>query len=252
MLNDFLITVDIDWAPDLAIAETAKYLIENEVKATWFVTHASPEVERLKEYPQLFELGVHPNFKNIRLVPDEIKTIMLDLNKIVPEAKSIRTHSLVQSTPLIKTLREDYNLLYDVSLFLPLTPNILPHHLYFSENSSICRIPYFWEDDIEMFNPKGSFSFSDENFTAEGIKIFNFHPIHISLNSCSMTNYYSMKSEFNLPECEGYELDKFKNNTTQGTGNFFKELVTFIKNPENNHGYKICELAEKWSKIDNE
>ena len=103
-----------------------------------------------------------------------------------------------------------------------------------------------------MFNPKGSFSFSDENFTAEGIKIFNFHPIHISLNSCSMTNYYSMKSEFNIPECEGYELDKFKNNTTQGTGNFFKELVTFIKNRENNHGYKICELAEKWSKIDNE
>ena len=42
MLNDFLITVDIDWAPDIAIAETAKYLIENEVKATWFVTHASP------------------------------------------------------------------------------------------------------------------------------------------------------------------------------------------------------------------
>ena len=66
MLNDFLITVDIDWAPDIAIAATAKYLIENEVKATWFITHASPEVERLKEYPQLFELGVHPNFKNIR------------------------------------------------------------------------------------------------------------------------------------------------------------------------------------------
>ena len=56
MLNDYLITIDIDWAPDSAISETAHYLIENEVKATWFITHASPEIEKLKEYPHLFEL----------------------------------------------------------------------------------------------------------------------------------------------------------------------------------------------------
>jgi hypothetical protein len=249
MLNDYLITIDIDWAPDSAISETAHYLIENEVKATWFITHASPEIEKLKEYPHLFELGVHPNFKNIRLEADDIKIIMLALNKIVPEAKSIRTHSLVQSTPLIKILREDYNFLYDVSLFLPLTPNIMPHHLFLSENSYICRIPYFWEDDEAMFNPKSNFNFSDKHLSAEGIKIFNFHPIHIALNSCSMRNYYSMKLKFEIPTCKARELDSFKNNTTQGTGTFFRELVNFIRISEGNKGSTISELARRWSKI---
>ena len=76
MVNDYLITVDIDWAPDSAISKTINYLIDNEVRATWFITHASPEVERLKEYPHLFELGVHPNFRNVKLESSKINSIM--------------------------------------------------------------------------------------------------------------------------------------------------------------------------------
>jgi len=139
--------------------------------------------------------------------------------------------------------------LYDVSLFLPLTPYIAPHHLYLSENSSVCRIPYFWEDDEEMLIPECSFSFADEKFHVEGIKIFNFHPIHISLNSRSMENYYSMKTKFNISDCMAHDLENFKNNTSQGTGTFFRALIAFIGNSEDNHGCTISELAEKWSGI---
>ena len=34
MVNDYLITVDIDWATDSAISKTINYLIDNEVRAT--------------------------------------------------------------------------------------------------------------------------------------------------------------------------------------------------------------------------
>lgn len=34
MLNDYVITIDVDWAPDWAIAEVANILIANNVKAT--------------------------------------------------------------------------------------------------------------------------------------------------------------------------------------------------------------------------
>jgi len=251
MVNDYLITVDIDWAPDSAISKTINYLIDNEVKATWFITHASPEVERLKEYPHLFELGVHPNFRNVKLESSEINSIMRPLKKIIPEAKSIRTHSLVQSTPLIKALREDHNFLYDVSLFLPLTPYITPHHLFLSEGHSICRIPYFWEDDVEMFNPKGTFNFSKDNFIADGLKIFNFHPIHIELNSCSMENYYSMKSELKTTSRQKLTLKKFKNNSHNGSETFFRGLINFIRSSNGTHGGKISEVAEKWSRNNN-
>jgi hypothetical protein len=42
MVNDYLITLDIDWASDSAISQTINYLIDNEAKATWFITHTSP------------------------------------------------------------------------------------------------------------------------------------------------------------------------------------------------------------------
>ena len=46
-----VITLDIDWAPDYAIDFAAGLLIEAQVRATWFVTHDSPAVERLRQHP---------------------------------------------------------------------------------------------------------------------------------------------------------------------------------------------------------
>jgi hypothetical protein len=57
-----LLTLDIDWAPDAAIDFVAEILVSRGVKATWFVTHDSPGVRRLRARPDLFELGIHPNF----------------------------------------------------------------------------------------------------------------------------------------------------------------------------------------------
>ena len=59
---EIALTFDIDWAPDWAIDLTAGILREREVRATWFVTHESPAVDRLREDSELFELGIHPNF----------------------------------------------------------------------------------------------------------------------------------------------------------------------------------------------
>lgn len=57
-----VLTFDIDWAPDFMIDFVAEGLTQRRVRATWFVTHASPAVEWLREHPDLFELGIHPNF----------------------------------------------------------------------------------------------------------------------------------------------------------------------------------------------
>ena len=37
-------------------------MIDHDVRATFFVTHESPALQRLKDRPDLFELGIHPNF----------------------------------------------------------------------------------------------------------------------------------------------------------------------------------------------
>ena len=42
--NDYILTIDLDWAPDWMIEYVANELIRAQVKATWFVTHASHAV----------------------------------------------------------------------------------------------------------------------------------------------------------------------------------------------------------------
>ena len=57
-----LITLDIDWAPEVVIDWMAQVLIDANVRATWFVTHESQAVNRLRRRSDLFESGIHPNF----------------------------------------------------------------------------------------------------------------------------------------------------------------------------------------------
>ncbi len=55
------LTFDLDWAHDEVINDAIDLVEAVDVPATWFVTHATPTLERLRANPK-FELGVHPNF----------------------------------------------------------------------------------------------------------------------------------------------------------------------------------------------
>ena len=55
------LTFDIDWASDFVLEYCIDLIESAQVKATFFVTHETPLLERLRENPN-FELGIHPNF----------------------------------------------------------------------------------------------------------------------------------------------------------------------------------------------
>lgn len=246
--DDYVITLDVDWASDAVIAETASILIAADVKATWFVTHDSPEIRRLSDYPDIFELGIHPNFAEGSSHGNSPREVLRLLKGIVPEAKSVRTHSLIQSTPLLRMMRSDFDLHCDVSLLLLGSPNITPHQIYYSDSKYILRLPFFWEDDFEMYTPSPSFLLRDAKYHVKGLKIFNFHPIHIALNSSSMHNYAECKSTLDIRTCSLAELTPYVNKAAEGTGTFFRALVKFIKDGPSSPGVTISELFSAYSK----
>lgn len=218
MLNDYVITIDVDWAQDWAIAEVANNLIENNVKATWFITHDSFGIRKLFKYPHLFEVGLHPNFHPESTQGKEPEDVMMYLKRIAPSAKSVRTHGLVQSSRLLRIMREDFDILHDVSLFLPKTPNIIPHEMFFSRNNKgLLRFPYFWEDDEVMYSPEHCFSFRHKKYHDSGLKIFCFHPIHIIHD--------------------------------QGTGTLFEEIVQFLSVDAKSPSQTISDLAHRWMAV---
>lgn len=187
-----VLTLDVDWAPDDAIDFAAGVLADHGVKATWFLTHDSPAVARLRERPDLFELGIHPNFlagSSHGATPEEVLDYCM---RLVPDATSMRTHALVQSTPLFDLVLRRTPIRCDASLLLPHAPRIdLVEYQW--RGTTLLRLPYHWEDDIEMLRDRPSWEL-DDALAGEGFRVFDFHPIHLFLNSADMRPYEALKS----------------------------------------------------------
>ena len=59
--QSIFLTLDIDWAHDEVLNDTIDLLESSGIKATWFATHDTKVLERLR-VNQNFEIGIHPNF----------------------------------------------------------------------------------------------------------------------------------------------------------------------------------------------
>lgn len=184
---DCVVTLDLDWAPDAAIDACAELLRSHGVPATWFVTHASPAVERLRGHDG-FELGIHPNFLPGSTHGETVEEVLDHCLALVPDATSMRTHSLVQSTQILAAVLERTPIRADVSVYLPRAPWVAPVE-YVWRGRTLVRVPYVWEDDVELEN--GTL-LDGIDLDGPGLKVFDFHPAHVFLNSGSMEPYRSV------------------------------------------------------------
>lgn len=221
MRNEVCITLDMDWAPDFVINHVAEILIRKKIKATWFATHMSKAVLELVKNP-LFEVGLHPNFLPNSTQGTNPEEILRNLKSAFPTAKSIRTHSLLQSSPLLMLFHK-FGIENDVSLLLERTKDITPHY---SPYFHLYRFPFFWEDDLAMSYNNWEVS---PLINIPGMKIFNFHPIHIYLNSKNMENYNKLKTQFGN-DSNYQKFEKFINNESDGVGMFFASLTDYLVN----------------------
>jgi len=115
-----IITIDVDWAPDFVMEPVIEVFIENQVKSTWFITHSTPVLNSLlRKHRELFELGIHPNFMKNSTQGATEKEVLAYCKAVVPEALSVRTHGLIQSSNLLTTFVREYSLKIDSSVFLP-------------------------------------------------------------------------------------------------------------------------------------
>jgi hypothetical protein len=226
-MDDVVLTLDIDWAPDFAIDWIASRLVEAAVRATWFVTHRSAAVDRLRGYPELFELGVHPNFLPGSTHGATPGAVLRHCMALVPEASSLRSHALVQSSPLLAQITAETPITTDVSLFLPYAPALRPVE-YRVGGRSLWRMPYFWEDDDEMEQARPNWSLSPLLGVGEGLKIFDFHPIHVYMNAVDMSPYRALAdSGARLQDAVGGAVDGLVR-AGDGTRTLFLELVEHL------------------------
>ena len=180
--NSSVLTIDVDWAPDWMIESVTKTLVLNGVKSTWFVTHESPAINAMCDREDLFEIGIHPNCLPGSDHGNTEDEVLNYLKVRFPDAVSMRTHCLYQTTPFLERAAGEYGIEFDVSLFLPRTP-YTSHHWLRRYETALCRIPFIWADDNEMFQEDPIWTLDDERLDIEGLQVFSFHPAHLVLNS---------------------------------------------------------------------
>ena len=216
------LTIDIDWAHDEVLSDTIDLVDQAGVYATWFVTHDTPGLERLRANPR-YELGIHPNF-NWLLAGDarqgaDAREVVARLQAIVPEARCVRSHSMAQSTGLLQVFA-DAGLTHDANHFIPAAAGIplKPWRLW----NGMVRIPYDWEDDVTCAYEEMAMAAPGVAETGRmgGLHVFDFHPIHVFLNTESLDRYERTRPFHRNPgELIKYRFDGY------GTRNRLLELL---------------------------
>jgi hypothetical protein len=226
--NKIYLIIDLDWAIDQIFEHIIEFLDLNNIKATFFITHETKLLAYLRKNPN-FELGLHPNFKPLFYLSDkntnyDINSILKNLKNIVPEAKSVRTHCLVQSS-ILDFIYPNYNLSHAVNLFLPISSNIVAKP--FINFNNMINVPFCWEDDIHCHYIKKGIEI---DWTAEKyanlnqLTVIAFHPIHFFLNLDNLDRY-----ELCRPYLNNISFLKRNINKSDGVKTFITDFCKRIK-----------------------
>lgn len=231
------VTMDMDWANDGVLADTIRLAESLEIPVCLFVTHSTPMLRELREHP-LFTLGIHPNFlPQLNMNGQSTKNwqeTLEDMLRLVPEAKVIRCHALVDATPILSGARS-LGLKADMNLFIPFSSGITLRP--FTHFSGLKRLPFFYEDDAWTFEP--SPASPGEHLAAEGLKIFNFHPIHLYLNTENMDRYNKAKTCY-------HDFDKLSPFINRGEGFGARDFLLETVKQGREKGIRFGKAEELW------
>lgn len=210
------LSLDIDWAHDDILLDSIELIEDAGASATWYVTHDTPLLDRLRENPN-FELGIHPNF-NFLLEGDfrngkDAGEVLDKLLEIVPEAKSVRSHSLTQSERLLD-LFADRGLTHVGNTYIPSATNmrILPWRLW----SGLVVVPHCFQDNVELRIERNG-----PNPVKDGLIVMDFHPIHIFLNTENIKRYESTR----IWHRNSTELINHRSENMRGTRMLLKQVL---------------------------
>lgn len=218
--DKLFITFDIDWCSDEVLSYTLNIMEKYDIKATFFITHETKLLERMRANPNI-ELGIHPNFNPLLngdfIFGKNINEVIEYYKNIVPEAVSVRSHSMTQNSPILDSF-EKFGLLYDCNTFIPYSSNIEVQP-YKHWTDKLIKTPYFWEDDVHcVYNWEWNIN---KFLNYQGVKVFDFHPIHVFLNTEKLDRYESARKSFK----EFSELKMCVNTKVYGTQDFLIDLI---------------------------
>ncbi|MCI0714849.1 MAG: hypothetical protein L0Y77_00805 [Chlorobi bacterium] len=208
-----------------------------KIKCTIFSTHNSSIISKANK--NLFEIALHPNFNDLfnGNLNNSFDNILDEIMDIHPYAKGIRTHTLMQSIPILQKFA-DKGFIYESNNFLPYHTDLKPFKLW----NGLVRIPYNWEDDVH-WNYGYSFDDARVSLDSNSLTVFDFHPIHVFINTENKYRYNEAKKHYKDPQ----KLLELRNKEVPGTRDLFINLLKHCKQ-NSIKTYTLIDIAEDFLK----
>lgn len=207
------ITFDTEWSPDPIIADTISLLDQYGVDATLFSTHRDGVTA------EGHERGLHPNFIGESSSDPEV---LADISNKFPEATGLRSHSMYVHSPL-RQHYETHGIRYESNYMQYLVEDLRPFWLY----GGIIQLPVYFMDDMWLRTRGQKSSLPDVSslLESDGLKVLDFHPIHVFLNTPSIEYYEQHRDNYQDPVA----LQK-ERASGLGVRDLFIALLEFISN----------------------
>jgi len=219
--NKIFLTFDLDWASDEVLQNTFERLIQLDIPATIFATHWSSYIEYLSKL-SIFEIGPHPNFNF--LCQGDFRygasvSEVLDFYETFCNKKIIRSHDSFIKTEYLKEIsKRGYT--HESNFLIRQSHNsalrLAPFQAWGQET---IRVPITWEDDEWFYGERDVNTIKEE--LSNQLKVFNFHPIHVYINTSCVENYNAIKHKQHDP---GF-LSSMINKQRFGVKDAFEQLI---------------------------
>jgi len=238
--------MDTDWASEEQIDFTLSFFDEYHVPVTPFVTHPSRTLER--RFSDKRDLvGLHPNFLRGSSHGDKYEEVIDHVRRLWPESVFFRSHCYFDNTHITRHFSK-FGFKFDSNLLFFLQGFLLP----LKHDSGLLRFPVGWQDDVHLFNrvPLDTAAVIDF-LESPGLKVFNFHPVHVYFNTPDHAYYSGLKNGSEKRPFKGRGIQAFLVELLQWME---KEGLRFYTLPElfktcidHNHGESLQRIVKKYS-----
>ena len=206
-----VITVDLDWAPEIAITETLDALQSQGIVPTVFATHRSPCVE---ERMNDLEVGLHPFFhpeSSHGKTIDEVVGTVLSIPHNIPAFRCHRFGSCNESKKALVAagMKFSSNVCTDMDYVPP-----------FRDRFGLKEIPIFLEDGGFLWNKHPLMVTSSLKTTLESPipHVLLIHPMHFVINTPHFDYMVDIKKNLNRQEWKDLTKKKLESFRWKGRG----------------------------------
>lgn len=240
MKNLLTITIDLDWACEIAIEETLSFFQDKKISPTVFITHRSRTIEACMNN---MDVGLHPFFGENSSHGKSINEVAKNVMDLPHNLKAFRCHRFGVCN-LSKQAMKEAGMLISSNVCTNLE-TISP----FEDRFGFLEIPIFLEDGGYLWqkHPLRLTPALKNAITNPGPKVLIIHPMHFVINTPNFEYMRYLKDSTNRKvwgQMTKRMLDKLRWKK-HGIRDFIKELIDFVPETISIRGLYQNELKKR-------